>query len=137
VDAVWPVAVLVAALVSARETISADDQPFRIVSNTNRRVLSLTRCPHPRKRRATRRRRAQFAPFAKGSVRGCRHLYWAQKATLFEVLRCEPIFDTGFQNAIEAVGGDALMPSSHLQWKKDLHVSLIFFLALSTNSQIH
>jgi hypothetical protein len=49
VDAAWPVAALIAASVSAQETINADDQPSRVIFNANRRLLSLPRRFHPRK----------------------------------------------------------------------------------------
>jgi hypothetical protein len=78
VDAVWPVAALIAASVSAREATNADDQPSRIVSDENRHVLSLPRRRTRENLRAVRCRRAD-SPFAKGPVRRCRRFYWARK----------------------------------------------------------
>jgi hypothetical protein len=57
VDAAWPVAVLVAAWVSARKAINADNQHSRVVYDANRREPSLTSRPTRENRCAARRRR--------------------------------------------------------------------------------
>jgi hypothetical protein len=107
-DAVWPFATLVAASVSMQETINADDQPSRVVSNANRRLLSLPRRLHPRKPKFREALVRSIRPLQRGrhGVAGT-SIGLEIALPFFGTRQCEPIFDTNPQNAIRAAIGAA------------------------------
>jgi hypothetical protein len=86
---VWLVAALVAVLVSARETINADDQPSRVVSDANDHFLSMPRWPHTRGAGASNSRPSSRGRYGVAGV----SIGLEKAPALFGMRRCEHIFD--------------------------------------------
>jgi hypothetical protein len=73
-------------------TLNADDQPFRVAADANRRVLSRTRRPHQRKPSFRKGNRgARFAPLSKGPAWDAGDSIGLDKwPAPFGAHRCEP-----------------------------------------------